>query len=161
MRLPFILSLATCITAVVGDLNPSQLDVVTRVVQDAQQRRGKYINFFTTYEGQIPPEVTSFANDVTTYTDDSYTTMFDNGGIRYDVFESVATELPWYRWIGNRNRSKNTSLSNVSSSTSVESSSTSVESSSTSIEPSSTSNLAGSAYIPIGATFFGLIAIVL
>lgn len=154
MKFSVLLFTIVLLQKVAADLNSSQIDVVTKVVQNAKKSKGRYINFYKTFDGNIPAEVRSLAIAAMTYTDDSYTSLFSSGGLQYDVFDSVATELPWYNALidGSGTAASLTDSGTVSVATS-NSASTSSHSGS-----ASSKNIGVSPYVPVGVSLLGLVA---
>lgn len=72
----------------------SEVDFLTALVSDYDSHMTEYFNFIRTATG-YPPELTRLAIEIRTYTDDSYTTLLDDG-LNGDALMSYATNLPWY-----------------------------------------------------------------
>lgn len=80
---------------VVRAVDSSDVAFFTALVEDLKSNQGQYMSFVMT-ANSIPPQVTSLAMRIRTYTDDAYTTLLQD--TRYDVtsLQDFATELPWY-----------------------------------------------------------------
>ena len=158
MKFSVLLFTIILLQKVAADLNSSQINVVTKVLQNAKESKGRYIKFYRTFDGTIPAEVTSLAIAVMTYTDDSYTSLFSSGGLQYDVFDSVATELPWYNELfDGSGTAASVTASGTDSGTVSVTTSNSASTSSHSGSASST-NIGVSSYVPVGVSLLGLVA---
>ncbi|CAI5756194.1 unnamed protein product [Candida verbasci] len=72
-----------------------QVELFTKIVSDIKLHPSDYINLFRTGDVAIPINLLGQVGQITTYTDDSYTTMIENSDIRNNL-DNLATQLPWY-----------------------------------------------------------------
>lgn len=126
--------------------NLEEVQFLTALVSDYDDNKKEYVDFIRT-AASYPQDLVRLATQVITYTDDSYTTLLDDGNIDVSGLMSFASELPWYTRIeaeagGSGSASAATSGSG-SSSTSSGSSSTSLGSG------------AGKFLAPVGAVLGG------
>ncbi|ABN68462.2 predicted protein [Scheffersomyces stipitis CBS 6054] len=137
----------------------SDVSFLTAFVGDFKAHPKDYLNFLQT--ASFPPEVTSLAAQVGTYTDQSYTTLLDDPNVNVSELKDFATELPWYTRIeAEVGTAAKTSAAETSKETSAHSEtsgatttrSTSTAESSTSATSTSTENAGNVAKIaPVGA----------
>ncbi|CAH2350338.1 repressed By RIM101 protein 2 [[Candida] railenensis] len=94
MKLSYTLLVAT-LAASVKAANSEDVAFLTALVSDYKGHGSDYLNFFGT-ASDVPGALSSLAQQVRTYKDDSYTTLLDNSDINIGELESYATNLPWY-----------------------------------------------------------------
>ncbi|EMG48746.1 hypothetical protein G210_0647 [Candida maltosa Xu316] len=82
-------------TLVSAAADQSQVDFLTAFVGDFQDHKTEYVKYFATAQG-IPPELSTLATQVLTYTDQSYTTLLDNDNLDVNNLISYASGIPWY-----------------------------------------------------------------
>lgn len=125
-----------------ASLDSSQVEFLTKLVNDAKSNSKDYLNYFKTGDS-APGDFTSLAKQALTYKDEGYTTLVDSNKVK--TLQSFATKLPWYnKRIGGGSSGSSDSSSESSSSSSSGGSST------------SSAGSAGSIVLPAGA---GLAAI--
>lgn len=89
------LLLVTCAAQSVSFDNDQQAALLTRVASDIRSYPSEYADYLKTQlEIALPLELLSL-KQLSTYTDDSYTTLAENSDLMSDV-ENVVTRLPWY-----------------------------------------------------------------
>ncbi|EDK47137.1 predicted protein [Lodderomyces elongisporus NRRL YB-4239] len=96
---------------------PDEVVLLTRLVSDVATNANEYIHFFETQtQVPIPLNLIGTLRQITTYTDDSYTTLAENLALMGSV-ESLVTVLPWYesRIVSGDGDGKVLSLSDVGS----------------------------------------------
>ncbi|KAK6205025.1 Seripauperin and TIP1 family-domain-containing protein [Scheffersomyces amazonensis] len=164
MNLLFALLFTSFFVSISQAADQSDVNFLTAFVGDFKDHRGEYILYLATATN-VPPEVTSLALEIATYTDDSYTTILDDPEIDISSLEAFATNLPWYTRIeaeaneGNSNQNNEVEISlhsgeNVTITTTDESVSTTLSSSSTTPAISDTTSVNGGisrTYAPVGA----------
>ena len=114
-------------------LDSSQLEFLTRFVNDARSHTKEYLSYVQTADANIPKDFESLAKQIYATTGDGYTSEFDSAKV--NTWESFATGMPWYdsRIAGSGSGSDSSeSGSGSSASSSSSSSSSSTESSSAS-----------------------------
>lgn len=114
-------------------LDSSQLEFLTRFVNDARSHTKEYLSYVQTADANIPKDFESLAKQIYATTGDGYTSEFDSAKVK--TLESFATGMPWYdsRIAGSGSGSDSSeSGSGSSASSSSSSSSSSTESSSAS-----------------------------
>lgn len=114
-------------------LDSSQLEFLTRFVNDARSHTKEYLSYVQTADANIPKDFESLAKQIYATTGDGYTSEFDSAKVK--TLESFATGMPWYdsRIAGSGSGSDSSeSGSGSSGSSSSSSSSSSTESSSAS-----------------------------
>lgn len=162
MQLSTITLAGALLAATAKAADASEAAFLTAFVSDFNANKKSYIGFLATAK-DVPSVVTQLAKEISTYTDDSYTTLLDQSGLDFNSLQSYATNLPWYSRIqaaadGSAGGSDMTDAPSGSSAGSSASSSAKSESST---EASSKSS-AGAApfYAPAGVVF-GAIAVAL
>lgn len=164
----YICLLVTFIT-VIDAADKSQIQFVTRLVDDAKDNLQDYMKFVKTATESIPADFTSLAKQVQTYQDDSYTTLIDKENINVSQLQSFATGLPWYkeRIAGDSSSdsdSDSNSNSDSSNASSTSETSTSENTSADSIDSSTKSTATGEAtrvYAPVGIGIISFILVLL
>lgn len=128
-------------------LDSSQLEFLTRFVNDARSHTKEYLSYVQTADANIPKDFESLAKQIYATTGDGYTSEFDSAKVK--TLESFATEMPWY----NSRIAGSGSGSDSSESGSGSSGSSSSSSSSSSTESSSASATGGAVglMVPAGA----------
>lgn len=114
-------------------LDSSQLEFLTRFVNDARSHTKEYLSYVQTADANIPKDFESLAKQIYATTGNGYTSEFDSAKVK--TLESFATGMPWYdsRIAGSGSGSDSSeSGSGSSGSSSSSSSSSSTESSSAS-----------------------------
>lgn len=114
-------------------LDSSQLEFLTRFVNDARSHTKEYLSYVQTADANIPKDFESLAKQIYATTGNGYTSEFDSAKVK--TLESFATGMPWYdsRIAGSGSGSDSSeSGSGSSASSSSSSSSSSTESSSAS-----------------------------
>ena len=127
----------------------SDVKFLTKLVGDVLRHDLDYVRYYAT--GSLAPQATSLISRLSSYTDDSYTTLIDNSQIQVDSLRSIVTWLPW----GSRIQSGG---KDVSSSRDSKESNTSSEKGKRSSD-SSAGN--GTAYVPIGFLLSSLVLLLL
>lgn len=127
----------------------SEVDFLTALVSDYNDHKTEYFNFIRTATG-YPPDLTRLAVEIRTYTDDSYTTLLDDGGLNGDSLMSYATNLPWYSRVAAAAGEDSGSGSGSSGSSASSGSSSASSGSSSSSSPSLTGG-SGKYVAPAGA----------
>mmetsp|Transcript_1569 Transcript_1569/g.1562 ORF Transcript_1569/g.1562 Transcript_1569/m.1562 type:complete len:162 (+) Transcript_1569:75-560(+) len=132
-------------------LDSTQVDFLTRFVNDARSHTKEYLSYVQTADADIPDDFESLAKQIYATTGNGYTSDFDSAKVK--TLESFATGLPWYlSRIADSGSSESGSESGSSGSGSGSSaSSTSSSSSSSSSESSSASAGAAGLLVPAGA----------
>lgn len=133
-------------------LDSSQVDFLTRFVNDARSHTKEYLSYVQTADADIPGDFESLAKQIYATTGNGYTSEFDSAKVK--TLESFATGLPWYlsRIADSGSSESGSSESGSSGSGSGSSaSSTSSSSSSSSSESSSASAGAADLIVPAGA----------
>ncbi|KAL6454587.1 hypothetical protein SBY92_004054 [Candida maltosa Xu316] len=153
-------------TLVSAAADQSQVDFLTAFVGDFQDHKTEYVKYFATAQG-IPPELSTLATQVLTYTDQSYTTLLDNDNLDVNNLISYASGIPWYTRIQAEIANGSGSPSGSASETAGASASANATSAASSVASSATStgsstSHAGSANIiaPVGA-IVGALAVAL
>ncbi|CAN3374261.1 hypothetical protein DIURU_000860 [Diutina rugosa] len=90
MKLPLLLAIAAPLAAAA---DASDVEFLTALVTDFKASPRSYFDFLAT--ANPPPELTSLALQVQTYTDDSYTTLLDANNVNVGELRSFASKLPW------------------------------------------------------------------
>lgn len=115
-------------------LDSSQLEFLTRFVNDARSHTKEYLSYVQTADANIPKDFESLAKQIYATTGDGYTSEFDSAKVK--TLESFATEMPWYNsriaGSGSGSDSSESGSDSSASSSSSSSSSSSTESSSAS-----------------------------
>lgn len=68
---------------------------ITNLVADAKAHSRQYLEYYATATKLIPHEVVQLAQQIQTYTDNSYTTLITDNDVDVEALESFAKELPW------------------------------------------------------------------
>jgi len=139
-------------------LDSSEVEFVTRFVNDAKAHLSEYVAYIETGTASVPSGLTSLAKQVQTYTDDSYTSLFDDGAINVSQLETFAEALPWYSQriiagasgAGGETSETETSGNDEATSTSASDETTSVTQAGTSSSGSSIAS--GPSIVPPGTT---------
>lgn len=115
-------------------LDSSQLEFLTRFVNDARSHTKEYLSYVQTADANIPKDFESLAKQIYATTGNGYTSEFDSAKVK--TLESFATEMPWYNsriaGSGSGSDSSESGSDSSASSSSSSSSSSSTESSSAS-----------------------------
>lgn len=115
-------------------LDSSQLEFLTRFVNDARSHTKEYLSYVQTADANIPKDFESLAKQIYATTGNGYTSEFDSAKVK--TLESFATEMPWYdsriAGSGSGSDSSESGSGSSASSSSSSSSSSSTESSSAS-----------------------------
>lgn len=90
MKLPLLLAIAAPLAAAA---DASDVEFLTALVTDFKALPRSYFDFLAT--ANPPPELTSLALQVQTYTDDLYTTLLDANNVNVGELRSFASKLPW------------------------------------------------------------------
>lgn len=75
-------------------LDSSQLEFLTRFVNDARSHTKEYLSYVQTADANIPKDFESLAKQIYATTGNGYTSEFDSAKVK--TLESFATEMPWY-----------------------------------------------------------------
>lgn len=166
MQLYTITLAGALLAATAKAADTSEAAFLTAFVSDFNENKKSYIGFLATAK-DVPSVVTKLAQEISTYTDDSYTTLLDQSGLDFNSLQDYATNLPWYSRIqaaaggsaGGSDMTDGPSTEAASSEASSKASSTAKSASST---KASSSSSAGAApfYAPAGVVF-GAIAVAL
>lgn len=115
-------------------LDSSQLEFLTRFVNDARSHTKEYLSYVQTADADIPKDFESLAKQIYATTGNGYTSEFDSAKVK--TLESFATEMPWYEsriaGSGSGSGSDSSESGSGSSASSSSSSGSSTESASTS-----------------------------
>lgn len=115
-------------------LDSSQLEFLTRFVNDARSHTKEYLSYVQTADANIPKDFESLAKQIYATTGNGYTSEFDSAKVK--TLESFATAMPWYdsriAGSGSGSDSSESGSGSSASSSSSSSSSSSTESSSAS-----------------------------
>lgn len=115
-------------------LDSSQLEFLTRFVNDARSHTKEYLSYVQTADANIPKDFESLAKQIYATTGNGYTSEFDSAKVK--TLESFATGMPWYdsriAGSGSGSDSSESGSDSSASSSSSSSSSSSTESSSAS-----------------------------
>ena len=90
MKLPLLLAIAAPLAAAA---DAADVEFLTALVTDFKALPRSYFDFLAT--ANPPPELTSLALQVQTYTDDLYTTLLDANNVNVGELRSFASKLPW------------------------------------------------------------------
>ncbi|CAK9437572.1 uncharacterized protein LODBEIA_P19500 [Lodderomyces beijingensis] len=92
----FFLLTSILATTATTNTNPD-VYIFTRVVSDIASHATEYVNFFQTNGGsvEIPTNFVGALPRISTFTDDSYTTLAENSVLMAEI-HSLVTQLPWY-----------------------------------------------------------------
>lgn len=71
----------------------SDAKFLTKLVGDVLRNEQDYLRYYAT--GSLAPQATSLIHRVSSYSDDSYTTLIANSQIQVDSLRSIVTGLPW------------------------------------------------------------------
>lgn len=90
LNLPLLLAIAAPLAAAADS---GDVEFLTALVLDFKALPRSYFDFLAT--ANPPPQLTSLALQVQTYTDDLYTTLLDGGDVNVGELKSFASKLPW------------------------------------------------------------------
>lgn len=170
MQLSTITLAGALLAATAKAADASEAAFLTAFVSDFNENKKSYIGFLATAK-DVPSVVTKLAQEISTYTDDSYTTLLDQSGLDINSLQDYATNLPWYSRIqaaaggsaggstGGSDMTDGPSTEAASSEASSKASSSAKSASSTKAS-SSSSGGAAPFYAPAGVVF-GAIAVAL
>ncbi|CCE79819.1 Piso0_002910 [Millerozyma farinosa CBS 7064] len=145
--------LAAAVAAAAQSLDSSQMDFLTKLVDDVRGNQNQYMKYIKT-GGDYPKDFTSLAMQVRTYKDDSYTTLLKSESINMGELSSFVGKLPW------ADRVEGSGSGSSASETGSKGSSSS--SSSSSAKSSSSSKADAAAVLaPAGLSFAALVAALL
>lgn len=147
--------LAAAITAAAQSLDLSEMDFLTKLVDDVRSNQNQYMKYIKT-GGDYPKDFTSLAMQVRTYKDDSYTTLLKSESVNMQELLSFVGKLPW------ANRVEGSGSGSSASETGSKGSSSLSSSSSSSAKSSSSSKADAAAVLaPAGLSFAALVAALL
>lgn len=97
-------------------LDSSQLDFLTRFVNDAKDHTSEYLDYIHTADANVPADFTSLAKQIFATSGDGYTSQVASDKVK--TLESFATGLPWYSTRLGKDSSESSSGSSASSTSS-------------------------------------------
>lgn len=162
MQLSTITLAGALMAATAKAADASQAAFLTAFVSDFNENKKSYIGFLATAK-DVPSVVTQLAQQISTYTDDSYTTLLDKSGLDFTSLQNYATNLPWYSRIADGGSGAGSDSGSTGPSTEAANSASSASASgsqSSSHASSSSSAGAASFYAPAGVAL-GAIAVAL
>lgn len=101
-----ICSLMVYLRQTIGESSESEnsdAKFLTDLVGDVQNHELQYLQYFIT--GSLAPQATSLIYRISSYTDDSYTTLIKNSQIQVDSLRSIVSSLPWHERVAGNDRS--------------------------------------------------------
>lgn len=145
--------LAAAVAAAAQSLDLSQMDFLTKLVDDVRGNQNQYMKYIKT-GGDYPKDFTSLAMQVRTYKDDSYTTLLKSESINMGELLSFVGKLPWADRVEGSGSGSSASETGSKGSSSLSSSSSAKSSSSSKAD-------AAAVLAPAGLSFAALVAALL
>ncbi|VEU21794.1 DEKNAAC102802 [Brettanomyces naardenensis] len=97
MKFSNTISIALLAAAANADLTDQQVEAVNALFQDIGKNEDEYLSFLETAGVPLPNGLVPIFEQLMTYTDDSYSTLFATlPETEYDQITQLAAELPWY-----------------------------------------------------------------
>lgn len=154
MQFTSILAILTAVVAAAAQsLDLSQMDFLTKLVDDVRSNQNQYMKYIKT-GGDYPKDFTSLAMQVRTYKDDSYTTLLKSESVNMGELLSFVGKLPWADRVEGSGSGSSASETGSKGSSSLSSSSSAKSSSSSKAD-------AAAVLAPAGLSFAALVAALL
>lgn len=98
MKASSILSTAAIAAVASADLSSQEVEALNVLFEDINSNRDQYVSYLASATGvSFPTDLINIYTQMTTYTDDGYTSLFATiGKSEIDGISALATKLPWY-----------------------------------------------------------------